>query len=253
MPDAFTTLPPEILHHIIKYIDDEEDLMHLFMASKHVRQLFLSKPDLPRFQRYFEVYGRPSFGARLQRLRLTFFHDLYTADIFEAAFEDLRSSAIKSFRFSQNNYNEAGNIFLVVMPSVNLASFFAKFVEMKIRTQGDTDWLYLHLTGGYMTSTNIERFRKMSKRDTAVIIITNRTGGRLMRPNKIIYIAPNSADVVHYGLNTGPSAAAIYWPLSMDRCKAYVDVKAFCRDFDRTRCPEFVCRSKPELLFLREG
>lgn len=255
MPDSFRTLPPEILHLIIQYIDDDEDRMHLFMASKHLRQMFLSKPDLPRYKRYFELYGRPSFGARLQRLRLDFFHELYTADVFEAAFEDLRSSALKSFRSSQNfNYNEAGNIFIVVMPSVDMASFFAKFVATKIRTQGDSDWLHLHFTGGYMTSTTIDRFRKISKRETAIIIITNRTGGTLMRPNKIFYIAPNSSDVVHYGLNTGPSAAAIYWPLSMDRCNAYVDVTDFCRKFDRARCFESLAfRSKPELLYLREG
>lgn len=254
MPDSFQTLPPEVLEMILKFLDDD-DRIRLFMASKHVRNVLLSKKDLGKLVQRYEFNGRPVLGVpRLQKFKMDFNFQLNTADLYATAFEDLCNAAFSSLRFSKNNDNEAGNVFIAVTPSIRHACIFAKFVKEQLAVR-EIDCIQVHQSGGYVTDATRDRLRTASKKKTAVILITNRSNGTLMRPNKIVFIEPTSVDVVNRGLKTGPSAAAIHWPLWLDRSQAYINIKLFCSIYDRTICHASVCRCspKPELLFLPEG
>lgn len=234
--DYFERLPTEMVHKIVDYLD-EDDRIHLFMASSNVRHLCLNKTSLDRYSKNYEFHGRPGPGHAVTRIEVAVNFQLSYADLYANVFEDLRSTALSSLSF-----NETANIYVAVMPSIRCSFSFAKFLEGKIRSLG-LDWLQVHYSGGFMTDPTRARLKK----EKAVVIITHRTEGYLMMHSKAFFIAPVSSEVVYRTLINGSLAASIYWPLTESR--AYNEVTAFCKSYDQKHVPNEPWKWRPEVEF----
>lgn len=248
--DLFSKLPPELIEKILDYLDYEEDRLHLMMASPYVRSFFF-KPE--KWSRIYEVYGRSSLGQALKKVTVSDHFHLTTGDTFKRAAEDLIRAAIHSLRVSTYSFNEAGHIFVAIVPNIRLAEAFCQYVIKQKETRKLT-WLNVHRSGGYVSAATRTELRNVSQKKNAVVIITHRSEGFMPKPNKAIMIDPPSSTCVLDILSYGPSEMSIYWPIQENRSAGYQDVRACLRRYNRAKCPDPLWfRQYPELFFRSEG
>lgn len=230
--DPFSKLPRSVAMAFWKYLDNE-DRLHLSLASPHVRRL-VEEADLSSWKMGYTVAVRQRGGGGLLQHLKTEVSFTYPDEMFTAAFKSL---------FDTPCY--LNDILVAVASEQIQGEDFARFVEAQ-----SIPWLHVHRSGGYVSKSTRSALRS---KNAVVLVVTHRADGYLPKPKKVVMLMPQSSYGVHSIIHLGVRELKIMWPLLYHIQRQYEDVKSFFKRHDRANCPMSVAIAKPEFQVIPEG
>jgi len=240
--DPFFCLPPEILFIIAKLLDNEEDVLHLGLASPVFRTKIVQYRELKGFRTTFEFQGsfdgRQHPGYNMLSIRAEMTVTPPDNSVFEEAFNAILTRRCQSTLFEGCLRN--GDVVVVVAPDVRRAENFSCFFE-------------LQAVPGFQIVCN-RRWKEKERSEKAVtVVITSRTDVILPRPRLAIFLAPAGAKPVTKVLHLGPAAIRIIWPLDDGVGQNYSNVRKLLWSYDRRQQPMEVASRRPVVRLFPEG